>query len=769
MSKYLILYLSLYLFPPALLAQQHYTVRGTVIDETGKPFPSVSIFILQSKKGTITNSNGEFSLNIKESETVLTASHIGYETFSTKITPQTNILQIQLTQKPFQLNEVVVNSLSATELLKSAIKKIPDNYELTPFLTKAYYRAKASENDTLLYMEEAAFEIVKSYQSGFDDKYFLVKNRNFRFVPDKINWRGIGQYDFVDNASQLFNNSFFRNRNISYLPSTTFDDRPVYVLSISPNKGKENFEGKIYIDVEDLAFIRFEIKGEDSRERYAQYKKIEEKYYLMSGHSIHLNKNIGKSTRSAETNMITTDIIHTFSKEDIKGTPVNTDDILEGYATQQQDTLFWENHNAILPDATIQQAVINFQQTKKDTLWFDSLQYQSYLKRLYVPNISLSFSTEWAKDFSSLNQNSVSISHTVNHLFMKKFGKWGLATSILYYLFSMPFEEALSEQRLLHLSSLEPKMNPTIFNNTSYSYIFGINNDALNNYKTNNYNGFMRLHTIRNDGHFVKAQILEEELAKVDLSNKNNKAILFELYFLELFMYRSLTIYNPFEKDQKSINVSEEKQPLIIDKNRSWVKYLFEPEAEYDRHVLQDNLSNEAQRYLQRSAWLSWINLFSPQMFGIKKFNITKSSSFTFSLNYLRVPFGEMFGQNIYLTTGYNQLHGIYLKQYKNHEKTTFGIGYKLFDLKLFKNTFVNTTLDYWKQPTEFQFYADSFSNGFHVGQMIEHQFFPNKYTHQNRMSLLIGYDFKTTGYMPQSYFSGKNFDVKFGFKYLID
>ncbi|MDR3217717.1 MAG: carboxypeptidase-like regulatory domain-containing protein [Dysgonamonadaceae bacterium] len=749
------------------ISAQQYDIKGQVVDEQGKPLSYVSVFLSQSKKGTITNKEGNFSLFAGKENDELNVLCIGYKKIQKKISQSTSFLKIVLQLDETLLDEVVITNTSATDVIKNAISKIPENYELTPFLTKAYYRAKLSEKDTLLYMEETSFNIVKSYQSGFKDEYFLLKNRNFEF-KENTTLRNIGGYDIVQKASKTFDNDFFKRNNAKFLPSTTFDNRALYVISITPKGISDERESKIYIDVEDLAFVRFELNMQSGDKLTAQYTKNDGKYYLINGYNIHINRRLTREL-PAESEMIVTDIIHSFSEKDIEGTPVNRRDILKVYATQGQDTAFWENHNAILPDTAIQQAVIHFQQTKKDTLPFDSLQYQSYLRRLYVPNISLSFSTEWAKDFSSLNQNSVSISHTVNHLFMKKFGKWGRVTSALYYLFSMPFEEALSEQRLLHLNGLEPKMNPTIFNSTDYSYIFGIGSDILNNYKTNNYNNFMRLHTIRNEGHFVKAQILEEELAKVDLSNKNNQAIFFDLYFLELFMHRSLTIYNPFGKDRKSINVSEEKQALIIDRNRSWAKYLFEPDAEYNRHVLQDNLSNEAQQYLKRSAWFSWMNLLSPQMLGMKQFKITKSSSFTFSLNYLRVPFGEMFGQNIYLTTSYNQLHGIYLKQYKNHEKTTFGIGYKLFDLKLFKNTFVNTTLDYWKQPAELQFYADSFSNGFHVGQMIEYQFFPNKYTQQNRMSLFVGYDFKTTGYMPQSYFSGKNFDVKFGFKYLID
>jgi hypothetical protein len=428
-----------------------------------------------------------------------------------------------------------------------------------------------------------------------------------------------------------------------------------------------------------------------------------------------------------------------------------------------------EKHNALLPDSTILQAMDKIQPvTVKAETSFDSVQYKSYIKRLYRPSVSLYFSSDWTKDFASLNQNSVSVSQTLNYLLMSKLGTYkGVLASLLYYSLSIPFEETLSEQRLLSVNGLKSKMNPAIFNPLWSPYVFGIDNNMLTEYKANHYGNFMRLHTVRKDAHWAKAQILEDKLAQADLSNKNNKRSFLELYLVELFSHRLSTTYNPFAKDRKTPdNISEDKQPIMIDRDKSWVKYLFEPDAEYNRHILNENLTDEERGYLKRSAWLSWMNVLSPQMFGIKKFGLTNSVDFTFSLNYLRTPFGEMFGQTIYLTTNYNLLHGIYLKQYRNHEATTLGIGYKLFNLKLFKNTYVTSTFDYWRQPSGLQCYSKSFAHGFHIGQMLEYNFSPDTYTRQNKASLLIGYEFKTEGYLPQSYFPGQNFDVKAGIKW---
>lgn len=749
MAKFyiLLLFFSTYIF---FLRAQDYNIKGRVTDEQGKPLSDVHIFLSQSKKGTVSNNDGYFVLHSDKNSEVMSVSCIGYKNFEQIISVNTGFINITLYPGVILLDEFLVVNLSAADLLKKAIEKRPDNYQTKPFLTKVYYRAKLSEKDTLRYMEETAFHIIKSYERGFGDTYFLVKNRNFKF-KENMALRSIGQYDIVKTVENIFDRSFFKKNNVAYLPGTIFDNRKVYVVSITPKQTNDKRESKIYIDMEDLAFVRFELTMRSRDKLVAQYRRSDGKYYLTNGYSLHINRRQDHEF-PAESNMTVTDIIYPFSEEDIEGIRIDQKDILNVYATQEQDTIFWSNLNAILPDTTIQQALSRFQETRTETVLFDSLQNKAYLRRLYEPNLSFIFSTQLTKDFYSLNHNSVSTSHIVNHLLTQKSRRFGIAVSYLYHLLSIPFEEVLAEQLLMNLDGLKPRMNPTILNRANSSYIHGLSNPILSDYKINHHNNFIRLHTIRNDGHFVKVQILEEELAKADLSNKNNKIAFVHIYGLELALHRIFNTYDPFGKDKKQFDTFEKQQPLIIDRNRSWVKYLFNPDVEYQRHVKKADLTEQESKYLKHSSYWSWLNLVSPQMYGISKFRMGNRNSFTFSLNYLRTPFGEQFGQNIWIMRNYSQLHGVFFKQYKNFEKTSFGVGYKLYDLQLFRNAFVTTSLDVWQQPSDFQFMTNSSFCGFHIGQLFEYQFLPDKYIHRNNMSLFIGYDYKTKGYLPESF-----------------
>lgn len=86
-------------------------VTGVVVDEKGEPLIGVSVVVKGTTNGTITNLDGEFTLNAKKGE-VLEISYIGYTTVNIKADTQPQrILMKEDTQK---LDEVVVVGYGVT-------------------------------------------------------------------------------------------------------------------------------------------------------------------------------------------------------------------------------------------------------------------------------------------------------------------------------------------------------------------------------------------------------------------------------------------------------------------------------------------------------------------------------------------------------------------------------------------------------------------------------------------------------------------------------
>lgn len=81
-------------------------VTGSVKDETGAPLPGASVLVKGTTSGTITDLEGNFSLEVS-SGAVLVISYLGYSTKEIAVGDQAN-LSVQLEPESSQLNEIVV-------------------------------------------------------------------------------------------------------------------------------------------------------------------------------------------------------------------------------------------------------------------------------------------------------------------------------------------------------------------------------------------------------------------------------------------------------------------------------------------------------------------------------------------------------------------------------------------------------------------------------------------------------------------------------------
>ncbi len=92
---------------PRQLAQQQ-RVTGTVYDaETGMPLPGVNILVQGTLTGTVTDLNGNYSIDISDPDVILQVSYIGYETAMVPIDGR-SVIEIRLATAVKALEEVVV-------------------------------------------------------------------------------------------------------------------------------------------------------------------------------------------------------------------------------------------------------------------------------------------------------------------------------------------------------------------------------------------------------------------------------------------------------------------------------------------------------------------------------------------------------------------------------------------------------------------------------------------------------------------------------------
>ncbi len=92
-----------------IMAQQSgkRTVTGTVVDEDNQPLPGVTIVITGTTDGTITDINGNYSIQVEGNDATLKISSIGYQP-QTLLVPGNNRLIVKMSTELQELGDVVV-------------------------------------------------------------------------------------------------------------------------------------------------------------------------------------------------------------------------------------------------------------------------------------------------------------------------------------------------------------------------------------------------------------------------------------------------------------------------------------------------------------------------------------------------------------------------------------------------------------------------------------------------------------------------------------
>ena len=114
--KYLILGRQIILSPKDILyeantknktVQQTIEIKGTIVDKNGNPLPGVNIVIKGTSIGTITDVDGNYTIQVGDSDAILVFSFIGYSTQEISINDR-SVIDVILEESFEALDEVVV-------------------------------------------------------------------------------------------------------------------------------------------------------------------------------------------------------------------------------------------------------------------------------------------------------------------------------------------------------------------------------------------------------------------------------------------------------------------------------------------------------------------------------------------------------------------------------------------------------------------------------------------------------------------------------------
>jgi CarboxypepD_reg-like domain len=176
--KKIILSFSLFILPFVLFAQ--YKVSGIVVDEkTQQPLAGASVFCQNTTIGTLTNSNGEFSISVPSGGYDIVVSFTGYETQSQRISKQTENIEAMrfvLKEKEKSLEEV---SVVATTEVKNGLEKYGD------FFKEQFIGI--TENSALCLIENP--EVLRFFYSKKKNRLKIISDQDIMISNKALGYR----------------------------------------------------------------------------------------------------------------------------------------------------------------------------------------------------------------------------------------------------------------------------------------------------------------------------------------------------------------------------------------------------------------------------------------------------------------------------------------------------------------------------------------------------------------------------------------------------
>jgi len=241
-------------------------VEGHVLFKN-KPVENVTIFLNNTTTGTITNSSGEFSLDIKKGFYQLIISHIGFKTikYDLNTSTYTKPIVFYLTEDEFVLDEVVIDGTRKNDNWQ---------YNLSVFIREFIGTSELSKRSTILNPEVLIFDYdaqknsltvkasellhIKNEALGYDIYYDLV---HFSVIEKYTKYVGYSYFKELKGGKNK-QRKWRKNRLIAYNGS------PVHFFkSVLKNTAKK--EGFIINQ-----FIRKENKERPSQQEITKSRKI---------------------------------------------------------------------------------------------------------------------------------------------------------------------------------------------------------------------------------------------------------------------------------------------------------------------------------------------------------------------------------------------------------------------------------------------------------------------------------------------------------------
>jgi hypothetical protein len=310
------------------------------------------------------------------------------------------------------------------------------------------------------------------------------------------------------------------------------------------------------------------------------------------------------------------------------------------------------------------------------------------------------------------------------------------------------------------LTSLEiGSISQPYFNSEGAAYVKGVKDIDLQRLRQNDLPNYIRLHTAGLESDYMLSNRIEE-LVLFNLDSKKNLIYGYLIRKLGLFSYYTLSMVPSFSPKLKEES-NEQERDIVGHDVYGAIKNLYRPNIPFYRYTNYDDLTIEEQKFVKRVGYRAFLNLASPLFF--KRLNIVRKNNLNISINtaYTMCPFGDFIDENIFIR--YNQKYNVhaYLRQFENRNTWFMGGGLSLVDYQISSKFNTTVAAHLWNQPQSLDF--NTTKSQFGGSGDILFKYIVLEHKSHNSMSLDLGLNYKTYGFLPEEVYLKEHFGARLG------
>lgn len=257
----------LILLPVSVFSQNY--VRGTISDKsTGEKLAFVNIAVVGSGVGTMTDTDGSFSLDIpdKYSDASLSVSSVGYSSYSLSIADNLNkVCSIALEPIDYKIDEIVVVDKSAAgkKTIRNVVDAFSNNclisaYSCKGIFTQTFNSRKSVFNFSLYDNDGIVFENVADVYKNKNFKFEKVSHVGFKvddFQSGRVFMDLFFEFDPLENNNLVLNPDNFNLFDYTVLSDTVIDNLSAQIISFKNIKNPD-YHGLLYVDKNSSSLLK---------------------------------------------------------------------------------------------------------------------------------------------------------------------------------------------------------------------------------------------------------------------------------------------------------------------------------------------------------------------------------------------------------------------------------------------------------------------------------------------------------------------------------